>query len=59
MYGDTHLYSAVLADLDFSGTVEFGSNMIYINTSVPYLKLPNQTAYGPLHAGMIFSSTEL
>jgi hypothetical protein len=34
------------------------SKKIYINTSVPYLKLPNQTASGPLHAGMISCSVE-
>jgi hypothetical protein len=34
------------------------SKKIYINTSVPYLKLPNQTASGSLHAGMIYCSVE-
>ena len=31
---------------------------IYITTDVRYLKLPNQTASGPLHAGMISCSVE-
>jgi len=42
-------------------TMAFVSNQskkIYINTSVPYLKLPNQTASGPLYAGMISCTVE-
>jgi hypothetical protein len=58
LWNDTLLSSSVLADLSFSGTVEFGSDKIYINTSVPYLKLPDQTASGPLHAGMISCTVE-
>jgi hypothetical protein len=34
------------------------SKKIYITTSVPYLKLPNQTASGPLYAGMISCTVE-
>jgi hypothetical protein len=58
VWEDTLLSPSVLADLDFSGTVEFGSDKIYITSDVPYLKLPNQTASGPLHAGMISCSLE-
>jgi hypothetical protein len=58
LWEDTLLSPSVLADLDFSGTVSFGTDKIYINTSVPYLKLPNQTASGPLYAGMISCTVE-
>jgi hypothetical protein len=58
LWNNTLLSPSVRANLDFSGTVEFGSDKIYINTSVPYLKLPNQTASGPLYAGMISCSLE-
>jgi hypothetical protein len=59
VWENTLLSSSVLADLDFLGTVEFGSDKIYLNTSeVPYLKLPDQTASGPLHAGMISCTVE-
>jgi hypothetical protein len=53
--------STVLADLNLQDTdvgVDIVNNMIYINTSVPYLKYPNQTASGPLYAGMISCSAE-
>jgi hypothetical protein len=58
LWESTLLSPSVVENLSFSGTVDFGSNKIYINTSVPYLKLPNQTASRPLHAGMISCTVE-
>jgi len=59
LWEDTLLSSSVVENLSFLGTVEFGSDKIYINSSaLPYLKLPNQTASVPLHAGMISCTVE-
>jgi hypothetical protein len=52
--------STVLEELNLQAT-DVGvdiNNRIYINTSVPYLKYPDQTASEPLYAGMISCSAE-
>jgi len=60
LWDDTLFTSTVLDELNLQAT-DVGvdvNNRIYLNTSVPYLKYPNQTASEPLYAGMISCSAE-
>jgi len=59
LFNDSRVLDELNLQDDTYVGVDFDNNMIYLNTSVPqYLKYPNQTASGPLYAGLISYTVE-